>query len=216
MENMKIKFGFNRGCHPLFGYGVPLFYRMREKLRGRGDFSTYPDLEKKQSKRCVHNSPGTRENAARIDDRYAKKQYHRAFKANAAAPVPDSTVVVPYDSRLVPYGTASVPYDSRPAPYGTASVPYDSRPVSYGTASVPYDSRPAPYGTASVPYDSRPAPYGTASVPYDSRSVPYGTASVPYASRPVPYGAASVSDNSVLVAGILIPMRYCKNNFNTI
>jgi hypothetical protein len=183
-----------------------------------GGFTVYPDPFRgtKRQTRWVHNGPGTRENAARIDDRYAKKQYHRAFKANAAAPVPDSTVVVPYDSRPAPYGTAFVPYDSRPAPYGTASVPYDSRPVSYGTASVPYDSRPVPYGTASVPYDSRPAPYGTASVPYDSRSVPYGTASVPYASRPVPYGAASVSDNSVLVAGILIPMRYCKNNFNTI
>ena len=151
-----------------------VLYQVYFAINGGAMVFSDPFRGTKRQTWCVHNSPGTRENAARIDDRYAKKQYHRAFKANATTPVPDSTVVVPYDSRLVPYGTAS--------------VPYDSRPVSYGTASVPYDSR----------------------------SVPYGTASVPYASRPVPYGAASVSDNSVLVAGILIPMRYCKNNFNTI
>lgn len=195
---------------------MPLLYIKRGKLRGRGDFSICPDLEKKQSKRCVHNGPGIRENAARIDNRYAKKQYRRAFKANAAAPVPVSTVVVPYDSKFAPYGTASVPYASGLLPYGTAFVPYDSRLVPYGTASVPYDLRFVPYDAASVPYTSRSVPYDTASVPYASRPVPYDTASVPYASGPVPYGAASVSDNSVLVAGILIPMCHCKNNFNTI
>lgn len=45
----------------------------------------------KRQPRCVHNGPGIRENAARIDNRYAKKQYHRAFKAITAASEANAT-----------------------------------------------------------------------------------------------------------------------------
>jgi hypothetical protein len=216
MENTKMIIGPNSGFHPINGYEMPLLYIKRGKLRGRGDFSICPDLEKKQSKRCVHNGPGIRENAARIDNRYAKKQYRRAFKANATDPVPDYTASV-YD-RTAPVQDSTRPVhdrktlvqdSTRPVHDRKALVQDSARPVHDRTAPVQDNTGPVHDRTALVHDNSRPVHDCTAPVQDNTKLVHDRTASVQDIT-------ASVSDDAVFVAEILIPMRYCKNNFNTI
>ncbi len=79
------KFGYFERLHLLSGSKITFLYKNDGLSCGQGNFSIYPNIKQRQSKQCVYNGPGIRENAARIVDKFVKKQYHRAFKANAAA-----------------------------------------------------------------------------------------------------------------------------------
>ncbi|MCX6580108.1 MAG: hypothetical protein NT166_07980 [Candidatus Aminicenantes bacterium] len=156
----------------------------------------------KRQTRWVHNGPGIRENAAPIDNRYAKKQYHRAFKANAAAPVSDYTAVV-HDR------TALVQDNTEPVHDRTAVVQDNFGLVHDRTAPVQDNTGPVHDRTAVVQDNFGLVHDRTAPVQDNFGLVHDCTASVQNIT-------ASVSDDAGFVTRILIPMRYCKSKVKNI